>query len=356
MGFDECQRLKESAINADVLPANRGNKDRFGHINFHHGTLFLGTQPLTPEGDWVFKYEDLAKKYPGKYQFIEASARVNQEILTDEYFRDLKRSLPQIVYDLEIENRRRKKNVNGFYMGLSEKQGYYNSYNYSYYDQILHDVHKLGGIDCRGDSDCYPDDPLYVSFDFGSTQNCMIVAQWHKDLDEFPIIKNFYVENQVLGNLVRQFTDYYEHHRNKTVFIYGGSDGQRKNDAASRATYFDDVQEQLTKAGWTSFNRAELYEAPHMDKFIFWNKFLSGDFHNVPSFSINMNNAMETFVSMDNAGVHPSEFKKDKSSERRTDQPRWKATDLSDAVDNLYYWLFNDSLGEQASIPDFTIL
>ena len=102
--------------------------------------------------------------------------------------------------------------------------------------------------------------------------------------------------------------------------------------------------------------RAELYEIPHSDKFIFWNKILSGDFPGVPAFKINMNNAMETFVSMNNAPVSPQEFKKDKSSEKKKDQPRWKATDLSDAVDNLYYWILSPMVGEMAPSNDMIIL
>ena len=76
----------------------------------------------------------------------------------------------------------------------------------------------------------------------------------------------------------------------------------------------------------------------------------------VPAFKINANNAMETYVSMDAAPVMPQEFKKDKSSERRTDQPRWKATDLSDATDNLYYWLFFQSMSGHEPIHDMMFL
>lgn len=347
MVFDEVTKLKKSAIDADVLPANRGNRDRFGHLRFHHGTFFLGSQPITPDGDWVFDYEELAKQYPEEYMFMEASARQNIHILGEKYFRDLKRVLPSIVYDLEVDNKRRKRNVDGFYPQLSSRHCYFNSFDYNYYDSIDYDVMTQGSINSKGDRDCLKDEPLYVSFDFGSTQNCCIVAQWHKSVNEFPIIKNFYVENETLSILITKFVDYYQAHANRTIFLYGGSDGTRRNDAASRLTYFDDVTDQLTKAGWDVQLRAELYEASHMDKFIFWNKFLSGDFMEVPAFKINTNNAMETYVSMDSAPVMPSEFKKDKSSERKKDQPRWKATDLSDAVDNLYYWMFSSSMGEQ---------
>jgi hypothetical protein len=357
MIFDECTKLKKSAIDADVLPANRGNGDRFGHIRYHHGTMFLGSQPLSPTGDWVFEYEKLQNDYPDDYLFLEASAKENLRILGERYFRDLKRVLPSIVYDLEVENKRRKQNVNGFYPGLNEKQHcYFDSYNYSFYDDIEYDIKKKGAIDSRGDKDCLASQPLHISFDFGSTQNCMIVAQLHKSIHEFPIIKNFYVENEKLSVLVDQFIAYYQFHSEKVVHMYGGSDGTRKNDAASRSSYFDDVTTQLTKAGWKVHNKAQLYEASHMDKFQFWNKFLTGDYNSVPTFKINMNNAAETFISMSNAPIRPDEIKKDKSSERRIDQPRWKATDLSDAVDNLYFWMFADALTESAPSHDMLFL
>jgi hypothetical protein len=347
MIFDECTKLKKSAIESDVLPANRGNRDRFGHLRFHHGTLFLGTMPLTPDGDWVFEYQELAKEMPSRYCYLEASAVQNTKILGEMYFRDLKRVLPKIVYDLEVLNIRRKQNTNGFYPLLKAPlHGYTDSYEYNYIDQTS--LPAAGSVfDCRADRDCIASEPLYVSFDFGTSQNCMIVAQWDRLLNEIRIIRNFYVENEMLSVLVQEFIDHYKCKPVLYVYLYGGSDGNRKNDAASRNSYFDDVREQLAKAGWEVQLRAELYEAHHMDKFQFWFKFLSGEQPGLPAFRINMNNAMETFFSMDNAPILPQEFKKDKSSERRKDQPRWKATDLSDAADNLFYWLLSPLVGEQ---------
>jgi hypothetical protein len=340
MMLDECTKLKKSAIDSDLRPAIRGNKEHFGHLPFHHFEIYMGSQPLTPLGDWVFEIEQLAKEFPKQYMFLEASAKWNIAILGEKWFRNEKRNLPQIVYDIEIENKRRKHNISQFYPGLNQSHCYYDSYNYNYYDSKDTDPSMTHEIDSRGDSDCLQDEPLYLSFDFGSTQNCCIVAQWHRSVNQFPIIKNFYVENETLVVLVSKFIEYYQHHHGRTIYLYGGSDGTRKNDAGSRKTYFDDVTSQLNKAGWTVELRAELHEISHMDKFQFWHKFLSGTYPDVPIFAINMNNAMETFVSMDNAPILPSEFKKDKTSERKSDQPRWRATDLSDAVDNLYYWIF----------------
>ena len=354
MIFDECTKLKKEAIDADVLPANRGNMDRFGHLRFHHGTLFLGTMPLTSDGDWVFDYQQLATEMPARYCYMEASAIRNIKILGEMYFRDLKRVLPKIVYDLEVLNIRRKQNVNGFYPLLSSSvHGYMDCYEYGYIDAAQN---KGSVFDCRADKDCISAEPLYISFDFGTTQNCMIVAQWVRPLAEFRIIRNFFVENETLSVLVAKFIDHYKPKLSRHIFLYGGSDGNRRNDAASRDSYFDDVREQLSRAGWQVQLCAELYEAHHMDKYQFWFKFLSGEYPNMPAFRINMNNAMETFFSMDNAPILPQEFKKDKSSERKKDQPRWKATDLSDAADNLCYWLLSPLAGEQQHSNEMILL
>ncbi len=353
MFFDEAHKLKKSAIDSDIMPANRGNKDRFGHIRFHHGTTFMGTMPITTDGEWVFEYEEMMKEDPLHYLYLEASSYDNVKVLGEQYFRDCKRTLPDIIYKTEIENKRINFNIHGFYNSLSEKHLYYNSYNYSYYDDINYDINSKGGLNSLGDSDCLAGSPLYVSFDFGSTQNCCIVAQKHTSIHKFPTIKNFYVENKELKVLVDKFIKYYEYHKCKEIYLYGGSDGTKRNDAASRKKYFDDVENWLNKAGWKVYPRYHLHEIAHMDKFLFFQKYLAGQYPQLPSFEINGNNAYETYVSMNTAPVKKQEIKKDKSSERREDQPRWKATDLSDAWDNLYYWELAPLVSDYFDDPSF---
>ena len=246
-------------------------------FTFHHGTLFLGSMPLTPEGEWVFEYEAMAKKFPHRYFYLEASAIENIHILGEMYFRDLKRALPKVVYDLEVLNKRRKQNESGFYPLLSpEKHTYCDSFNYDYYDSMDYDIKEKVLLIAVVMLTACLNEPLYVSFDFGTTQNCIVVSQWHRHCNEFPVIKNFYVENETLTILLpSSLTTIQINH--KTLYLYGGSDGNRRNDAASRNSYFDDVRDQLTKAGWEVYLRAELYEASQMDKYQFWHKFLSGE-------------------------------------------------------------------------------
>ncbi|MCK9399632.1 MAG: hypothetical protein M0Q51_06510 [Bacteroidales bacterium] len=354
--FDEATRLKKSALDADVLPALRGNNDRFEHVRRHLGTLFTGTMPLTADGEWVFEYEKMMQEDPSRYLYLEASSTVNRKILGEQYFKDNKRRLPKIIYDVEIDNQRFNFNFKKFYISLNESVIYYDTYDYSYYDNINHDVSKEGSINSLGDKDCLKDSPLYLSFDFGSTQNCCVVAQRRISSNSFPTIKNFYVENESLTILVKQFTDYYKYHKNKTIYLYGGSDGTRKNDAISRDSYFSEVEKWLIAAKWNVIHRYQNHEISHMDKFLFFSKYLAGDYSFLPRFTINGNNAMECYASMKNAPIKDQEIRKDKSSERNTNIPRWKATDLSDAWDNLYYWELYPMARDIDSGPSFDMM
>lgn len=197
---------------------------------------------------------------------------------------------------------------------------------------------------------------MYISFDFGSTQNCCVVAQRRVSTNSFPTIKNFYVENESLTVLLKQFTDYYKYHKNKTIYLYGGSDGTRRNDAISRDSYFSEVEKWFVSEKWTVIHRYQNHEISHMDKFLFFSKYLAGDYSFLPRFSINGNNAMECYVSMKNAPIKDQEIKKDKSSERNSSIPRWKATDLSDAWDNLYYWELYPMVRDIDSGPSFDMM
>lgn len=346
MKFDEVQRLKKSAIDSDVLPANRGNRDRFGHIRRHHGTLFTGTMPLSQEGEWVFEYQELMKEHPKDYLYLEASARINENILGKQYFRDLKRTLPQLIYDAEIENIRPNFNKQGFYPMLGEKHLYYDSYDYSFYESLGYEIPKDGGLDSRGDKDCLKDQPLYLSMDFGSRINCMVVCQELLSINEFRLLKNFYIENDVFQTIVKQFIEYYQHHRNKTIYLYGGSDGMKRTNASSHETYFDVVISQLQKAGWIVKLMAQLIEISHLDKYLFYNIALAED-GMIPALRINQNNAYEAYISMKDAAIMPSDIQKDKRSERNENIPQWKATHLSDAIDNIYYWLYAHLIGDK---------
>lgn len=330
---DEITKLKKESLDSDVLASNRGNKFRFGHLRQHHGTTFFGTMPITASAQWVFDHENYMDQDPNEFLYLEASALDNIKVLGEKFFRDQKRMMPSVVYDLEILNLRPKTNLNGFYPKLSEMHQYEASYNYTYYD-----TSEQLPIDSRGDLDCDPSAPLDLSLDFGSKINCAVVGQSHGA--EYRIVKDLYVDHPgIIDDLIKDFCTYYEHHKQKVVFLWGGADG-RTHKANSKLTYFEQVQGILEKHGWTVQLLYPGIEAGHMAKYLFFNNLLSEEHPSVPALRMNKENAKHLIVSMQNAPIKAIEIKKDKSSERDPKLPQWKATHLSDAVDNLLYWKF----------------
>ncbi len=347
---DEAAKLKKTALDSDVRAANRGNKFRFDHIKQHHGELLATTMPLDQSGDWIFEHEELAEKYPEDYLYLEASAQDNIEILGEKYFRDNKRVMPEAVYNLEILNIRRKKNAKTFYPILSERHFYDPIYQYDYLDGVV----IKGDLpdDCRKDGDHHTDKPLDLSFDFGTRINCAVVGQ-HWDMMTYRLLKNFYVESPMITeDVAKAFCKYYKYHKNKIVYLYGGSDGNKRQ-YNSHTTVFQDIERILSSEGWMVMLQHKSAEIKHMDKYLFFNQYLGEDFSHVPYLRINKENCKETIVSMEEAPVHPDKFVKDKRAERNESIPQWQTTHLSDAVDNLIYWKFAHILerGPVTSIP-----
>lgn len=352
--LDEAAKLNKYAIDNDVRPILRGNDEHFGHVRFHGGYTFATTQPLTPEGEWVWEFEKLMEENPWLYFFMEASAEENRKVLGDKYFRHLKRTLPPVVYDLEILNKRPNFGLTSFYPLLSEANLYSDSFDYNYYERIEWDLGSKGGQTCLGDKDYNRKAHLDISFDFGSRFNSLVVGQEIKSAHEFRLINNFFAENKKLKDVVDQFVRYYEAHPEKQLIVYGGSDGNKRTDAKSRVTYFEYVLDLLRKAGWNCHLVARNSEIENMDKHLFWNLMLSGELPVLPTFKINQNNAYETYVSMKNTELKPNTFKKNKNPESDENLPQWKAGHLGDAADNLVYWKYK-GLTIGSSTPGFDI-
>lgn len=346
---DEAAKIKHSALASDIFPANRGNNDRFSHVLRHHGTMFTSTHALNQLGHWVYDYEDYAKD-DSDYFYLEASARENADVLGENYFRDAKRVMPKILYDLEIENIRPKKMANVFYPKFNyEKHTYIAEYNYSFFDD--EEDNNDGVITCsdaRLDGDVDPEAPLDVSFDFGSRINCLVVGQ-----EQYPfyrIVRSMFVlQPEIKSKLVDNLIDKYRFHKNKLIYLYGGSDGRRRADYDSDKTYFDKVHEQLSNAGWRVEHRYRLHEINHKEKFLFFNDYLSGFMIKKHELIINRENAKDLILSIENAPLKLDIIEKDKKSERQ-DIPQNEATHLSDAFDNLLYWKFSD---EAFNFTDF---
>ena len=55
---DEALLIDREQYNNEVTPTNRGNREFFGHLPFHHGFKYSTSMPVNKEGRWVLEYAD----------------------------------------------------------------------------------------------------------------------------------------------------------------------------------------------------------------------------------------------------------------------------------------------------------
>ena len=57
LDIDEAKFIDYEQLKDETFPANRGNRQYFGHRSYHHGTLITSDMPLTKKGSWFLDYE-----------------------------------------------------------------------------------------------------------------------------------------------------------------------------------------------------------------------------------------------------------------------------------------------------------
>jgi hypothetical protein len=349
-GFaDEAALLNEQKFETDFLLSMRGGKkkmaiypdgtfQRYEHCQWHHSFVLASTTPITLDGRWFLKYEMQAQMNPAKVAFFSASSEVNIENLGAEYFERAKALLPDFLYKAEILNQRIPKIDNGFYPLLNENRHTYGEFT----PQDLIHSHST----CKQDKDLREDEPLLVGIDWGTSINCMVVAQGNRHAIRF--VNNLYVKKPlIIDDLVRKFVKYYAPRKNKQIMLWYDPTGNI-NTANSRITFAEQVVQQLTAAGWqvrsmTTGRANELHES----KYNLWNNILKEDSEGYPSFSMNRKNCKELWISMTSAPAivgRSESIKKDKKSERNKSVQQEHATHFSDAADIVIVGMYKELL------------
>lgn len=340
---DEMTLLDFEKLFNDVLATNRGNLDRFGKCSLHHSEFFCGTVPMTTKGKWVYRMEDEARSNPKEVFYLRASAEENKHNLGENYFKENKRRLPDLIYNAEILNIRPDRVQGGFYPQLNETKHTYTAYNNEYLDKLNY---KVDTLDSRQDGDVMHDQPLDIAFDYGASINVCVVGQENNNV--FRYLNLLYVKTPMrLVDVCNNFCDYYAHHKCKVVYYYYDHTAIG-SDAVRTITYADEVTSILQSRGWKVIHMY-IGKAPnHHTKFLFWSAILSGD-PRLPGVQMNSSNCKVLLVSMLHAGVKEGRngFEKDKSPERNTNVDQAEATHPSDAADTLlfgkYSGLFNQN-------------
>jgi len=331
---DEALLFDYEELSTNVLFTNRGHLDKFGHEPLHHSVLFASSTPVNIKGKWLIEMEKQALIDPDEIYYSRASSEFNRHNLGNNWFKEAKRILPDLIYNAEILNIRPGKIEGGFYANLDENKHTYTNYNNGYLETLGYDFQKLQEIDCRMDSDCITDKPISVAFDYGAVINTLVAEQDIGRKSRF--LNSFYVKSPgLVTETVEQFCKYYKYHGDKTVDYYYDHTAVFK-DAVRTETFADVVTDTFEANGW-NVNRIYIGQAASHDaRYLLWNRVFIGDDDVLPEVELNRDKCRYVILSMQMAGVKQGRkgFEKDKGSER-TKGPQEEATHFSDAADTL---------------------
>ena len=342
---DEAALLRYERLYTNVIIPNRAKKIQFEKASLCNAQIFASTVAMTKTGAWFTEQEKLAKEDPKNMIFIKGNAMINKHNLRDGYFQDMKKeSLSKLHYDAEIMNIRPRGVTDGFYAQLDAvKHYYFHKFNT---DLLLSaDLNSTHVASCKYDKDLVKGQPLELSLDFGGNINCATVWQYLSAMNEQRTLKELIAKKpKKLNDLVMMFINYYEDHKqsNNTVYLYHDRSGY-KEEANSKTTLAQDVEDLLRKHGWNVVNMTPNTNNPsHILKFRLINAMLSEEDYNLPIIRINSDNCPNLVISLENAPIKLNKdgFEKDKSSERSTIIKQEHATHLSDTFDYVLYVKF----------------
>lgn len=333
---------------------------------------------ITPDEDFEMQMFLRSKKFQDDYlrelrrsAFVvrRASTLENVDVLGEEYIRQMKRDLPPYTFMVSILNVKIKKSNDGFYSNLDidHVHGYIPD-EIDPLSQANFRTEKATGIiggkkitaesyqpdlkelsernDCRMDSDCINDLPLYLAFDYNANINTLVVGQvYQRDgVEAVNVIKSFYVKNErKLRELVDDFSHYYAPKRavnRDVVYFYDSTAKQGASYALTDERYYQAVIKELERNGWNvtaiDMGVPEKHEVKHR----IINDGLAGIEY--PAIRINQPNNPDLIIALQlcEVSIGYQGFKKDKSQEKKPETednlPLQQRTDFTDAFDSLY--------------------
>lgn len=363
--------LTEEEYDEILSPTLRGNLYIYNHP-LHQSVCFFTSIPWLPSGNWIYKFEQLAKEQPDKYYWVEGNAYDNVVVLGKDWIENQRDVLGELRFQVEILNKRISKLPNGFYYAFDERRNsfslkdlkkYYYSKGLSSEIENIFDLMQSGNyealwavLSAYGATDyCLnPNIPIDVSFDFNAALNTMLVAQHNKDNNKFIFYEELFVKYESYLENVVAFCKMFENNPCKVVNIYGDRNGN-KRDANNVATFFEKIIEQFKKCGWecNHISTGGVEQSHHL-RYDSVNTLYEGKdglptILYMPSCSLTIHSILTTPTK---AGKHG--FEKDKRSEVQltgTDRREY-ATDWGDNSDYLLVDKFGFNLGvARESLP-----
>lgn len=381
LDIDEAKFIDFEQLKDETFPANRGNRQYFGHRSYHHGMLITSDMPLTKKGSWFLDYQnkcdqetidlirgivyeiwkvkervrnlqaegrpvpeytrsyltqlnrDLCKLRSVAVYYREAPTLYNLAVLGDAFIAQLKRDLPPLTFQTSVMCKRVGISRDGFYNSLTERN-YYSATNFGYLDSLEYQFDKIKEPSSLMDADVSSMHPICIAFDFNANINWLVAGQVI-DGRNLRVIKSFFVKyERKLVELVGDFCKYYRNHKRKEVVFYYDSTALGSNYAVNDEDFRWVIIEAFSTQGWEVRDVYIGKPMHHMEKQLLINRMLLGKANRY--LRINRENNEDLIISIQTAGVYNGG--KDKRGEKlaETEEDRLESrTDGSDAFDTL---------------------
>lgn len=345
---DESALFKQEWTNTILMPMlYRANTHRFAGNWMHNSLYDFTSNPWHEDGKWVFLTEELMKKDPNKYFFIEGNCDDNP-LLHRDYKQNQEAILSPLQFRIEVLNERIAKLPNCYYPAF-DFQVHCTANTFSY-DQ------NDSGVWVPTFSDYNPTKPIEVSFDFNADICSAIIGQ--EGPKEYRLINSLYSkvaeQNRTLvETLATKIVKTYANHEKKELFMFGDAYGSSKS-AGATTTFYDQVKDIFQRAGWKVYSRLIEFNPDHVDKYNLIDKILLETDDRYPKLRINQNTCKSLIISVQNSPILP-DFKKDKSSERTATNQEY-ATHLSDCLDYLLYAKYSNAKKKSSSMKEIRFL
>lgn len=380
---DEAKFLKKEQHDEELVPAMRGNIDRFGHLSCHQSTLMATDMPTSPSQRWILEEEQMmdpkviqlildtqvkiqqlqraiaggglaagsVKVYQsnirklqnelnafrtGTVYFTMASAFDNVEVLGRAYIERMRMLLPDYLFRTSVANIRPDRVEGGFYPWLDDDLHTYFPGESQYVYQAGNELFTGEDLnDCRRDGDLVPGLPIEIAPDFGSSFNCLVSGQLVEK--EFNIFNQLFVKYpSKIRHLAQAFARYYKYHTPHRYRLYYDHT-MIGEDAMREFGFIVELIRELKALGWDG-EAVYVGQAPHHhQKYVMWGRVSTNADPNLPTVKFNAINCQPLLLAMRLAPAKQTRlgFEKDKTAERDPNADQSETTHLTDACDLL---------------------
>ncbi|KAB7727998.1 hypothetical protein F5984_19785 [Rudanella paleaurantiibacter] len=336
---DEGLNFKKAWLKI-VLPTLRANVGKFDSA-LHHTFAVFSSPPWTPDGQWMYEIEELSRKDPKNYFYMEVRTRDNQAFLPLDYIDGLKKVLTKMEFEVEVDGKRISKLPKTFYPAWSREL------------HVLEDHDDDEILQLYGEPFYNPNHYLVASCDFNA--HFTSATMFQEDDTWARLVDNVYVKEAEKGDTMAEslgfaIVDRFSGHRKKRIILTGDRNGKNKS-AGSDKSMYEQVADVLEKEGWDVVTAPLNFNPPHKDKHLDINRVLGEKDEGMFKLRVDGVKAKATVISIENSPIETN-YEKDKGSEKE-DVDQERATHLSDTVD--YYIIRRLRTGMARANDDFEI-